>query len=51
MRKKYKKEEKNISFEIICIDASYGFKEYLKINPYSTILTSGTLSINSIQNY
>ena len=36
-------------FEIVCFDASYGFEEYKKINPYSTILTSGTLSTNSIQ--
>ena len=39
-----------MSFEIICIDASYGFKSYLNIKPYSTILTSGTLSINSLEN-
>ena len=45
-----KKNEKKMSFEIICIDASYGFKKYLKIRPYSTILTSGTLSIDSLQN-
>ena len=45
-----KKIEKKMSFEIICIDASYGFKKYLSINPYSTILTSGTLSIDSLQN-
>ena len=32
------------------MDASYGIKEYLKINPYSTVLTSGTLSMKSIQN-
>ena len=37
-------------FEIYCIDASYAMKDYLSISPYSTILTSGTLSINLIQN-
>ena len=45
-----KDKKTNVSFEIICIDPSYGLKEYLKIKPYSTILTSGTLSINSMQN-
>ena len=44
------KEGKKVIFEIICLDASYGLKEYLKINPYSTILTSGTLSIKSSKN-
>ena len=44
------KEENKTYFEIICLDASYGLKEYLKINPYSTLLTSGTLSIKSIKN-
>ena len=39
-----------IFFEIYCIDASYGMKDLLKINPYSIILTSGTLSINMIEN-
>ena len=44
-------EEKNgISFCIYCIDASYGMKDFLKINPYSVILTSGTLSINMLEN-
>ena len=37
-------------FEIICLDASFGLKEYLKLKPHSTILTSGTLSIDSIRN-
>ena len=46
----FKKTEKKMNFEIICIDASYGFKSYLNIKPYSTILTSGTLSINSLEN-
>jgi len=36
-------------FQIICLDASYGLKLYQEINPYSTILTSGTLSINLIE--
>ena len=44
------KKENLYIFEIICIDPSYGLKEYLKIKPYCTILTSGTLSINSIEN-
>ena len=47
------KDDKNknkLVFEIICLDASYGINEYLKINPYSTVLTSGTLSMESIQN-
>ena len=43
-------KENQINFEIICIDASYGLKEYLKLKPYSTLLTSGTLSINVLQN-
>ena len=33
-----------------CIDASYGMQDLLKINPYSIILTSGTLSINTLEN-
>ena len=37
-------------FQIICLDASYGLKLYQEINPYSTILTSGTLSIDLIEN-
>ena len=32
------------------IDPSFGLKEYLKLKPYATFLTSGTLSINSIEN-
>ena len=53
------KEEKNNNFfikksekffEIYCIDASYGMKDLLKINPYSIILTSGTLSIKMMEN-
>ena len=45
----YTKKEDESIFEIICIDPSYGLKEYLEIKPYSTLLTSGTLSINSIE--
>ena len=37
-------------FQIVCLDASYGLKLYQEINPYSTILTSGTLSIDLIEN-
>ena len=45
------KEEKNgITFCIHCVDASYGMKDFLKIKPYSVILTSGTLSINMLEN-
>ena len=44
----YKKE--NIFFEIYCVDASYGMKDLLKINPHSIILTSGTLSVKMIEN-
>lgn len=36
-------------FQVICLDASYGLKLYLTIKPYSTILTSGTLSIDLIE--
>ena len=43
-------DKENIFFQIICLDASYGFKLYQEINPYSTILTSGTLSIDLIEN-
>jgi Rad3-related DNA helicase len=43
-------EKENIFFQIICLDASYGLNQYLKMNPYSTILTSGTLSIDLIEN-
>ena len=42
--------ENNKFFEIICLDASIGLKEYLTLNPHSTILTSGTLAIDSIKN-
>ena len=45
-----KKDNFGIYFDIICLDASYGLKEYLKINPYCTILTSGTLSIKTLKN-
>ena len=38
--------EKEKFFQIVCLDASYGLDQYLKIKPYSTILTSGTLSID-----
>ena len=52
--KKYEKEnnkKKEIFFEIYCIDASYGMKDLLKAtNPYSIIFTSGTLSINMLEN-
>jgi len=37
-------------FQIVCLDASYGLKLYQKMNPHSTILTSGTLSIDLIEN-
>ena len=43
-------EENKKLFEIICFDASIGLKEYLKLNPHSTILTSGTLAIDSLKN-
>ena len=43
-------DKENIFFQIICLDASYGLKLYQEINPYSTILTSGTLSIDLIEN-
>ena len=43
-------EELNLIFEIYCIDASYGMKSLLEISPYSVILTSGTLSIDSLEN-
>ena len=43
-------DENKKLFEIICLDASIGLKEYLTLNPYSTILTSGTLAIDSIKN-
>ena len=42
--------EKEKFFQIVCLDASYGLDQYLKIKPYSTILTSGTLSIDLIEN-
>ena len=38
-----------IIFDIHCVDASYGMKNFMKINPYSVILTSGTLSINMLE--
>ena len=40
----------NIIFEIYCIDSSFGMKSLQKISPYSIILTSGTLAINSLEN-
>ena len=43
-------DENKKFFEIICLDASIGLREYLKLNPHSTILTSGTLAIDSIKN-
>ena len=48
--KNNKNNKNKLLFEIICLDASYGMKEYLKINPNSTVLTSGTLSLQSIEN-
>ena len=39
-----------ISFFIYCIDASFGMKNFMKIMPYSVILTSGTLSISLLEN-
>ena len=48
--KNNKNSKNKLLFEIICLDASYGMKEYLKINPNSTFLTSGTLSLQSIEN-
>ena len=45
-----KKHLNEITFDINSLDASYGFKEFLKINPHCTILTSGTLSIKTIKN-
>ena len=46
----FSKDENQSIFEILCIDPSFGLKEYLKLKPYATFLTSGTLSINSIEN-
>ena len=43
-------DKEKIFFQIICLDASYGLKLYQEINPHSTILTSGTLSIDLIEN-
>ena len=43
-------DEEKTFFQIVCFDASYGLKLYQEINPYSTILTSGTLSIDLIEN-
>ena len=45
----FSKTETESIFEIVCIDPSYGLEEYLKLKPHSTFLTSGTLSINSIE--
>ena len=42
-------EENGISFDSYCVDASYGMKNFMKLNPYSVILTSGTLSINMLE--
>ena len=42
--------KKEINFDIYCVDASCGMKNFLKIHPYSVILTSGTLSINMMEN-
>ena len=49
-KKEKKNEKKGIFFEIYCVDASYGMKDLLRINPYSIILTSGTLSIKTLEN-
>ena len=46
----FSSEKEKSFFQIICLDASYGLDQYLKIKPYSTILTSGTLSIDLIEN-
>ena len=43
-------EENGISFDSYCVDASYGMKNFMKLNPYSVIMTSGTLSINMLEN-
>ena len=40
----------NLIFEIYCIDASYGMKKLKEISPYSIILTSWTLAIDSLEN-
>ena len=42
--------ELNLIFQIYCIDASYGMESLQEISPYSIILTSGTLSIESLEN-
>ena len=42
--------KKEISFDIYCVDASSGMKSFMKFKPYSIILTSGTLSINLLEN-
>ena len=42
--------KKGISFHIYCVDASLGMKNFMKIMPYSVILTSGTLSISLLEN-
>ena len=43
-------KNRNVCFGIYCIDASYGMKNFMKVKPYSVILTSGTLSINILEN-
>ena len=45
-------EEKNVvTFGIYCIDASIVMKDFMKnVEPYSLILTSGTLSIINLEN-
>ena len=43
-------ELNELKFEIYCVDASYGMKDLLTISPYSIILTSGTLCIDSMEN-
>ena len=42
-------KDSKILFEIYCVDPSYGLKDLLKIEPYSIILTSGTLFIDSLE--
>ena len=48
-KKKSLEKKQGKFFEIYCVDASYGMKELLLFEPYSIILTSGTLSINILE--
>ena len=43
-------ENNGITFDIYCVDASIGMKNFLSLKPYSVILTSGTLSIDMLEN-